>query len=75
MSKIKNTEVKIPKGLEINDKDITNSLLTTLKNMTKNYAVALTEASNDNLYKELKKQFDEISKLQRETFETLFRNG
>lgn len=75
MSKIKNTEVETPKGLELNDKDITNSVLTTLKNMTKNYAVALTEASNDHLYKALKKQFDDISKLQRETFELLFRNG
>ncbi len=75
MSKIQNTKVEVPKGIELNDKDIINLTLTTLKNFTKNYAVALTEASNDNLYKELKKQFDSISKLQREAFEIVFRNG
>ena len=52
MSKIQNTKVEVPKGIELNDKDIINLTLTTLKNFTKNYAVALTEASNDNLYKE-----------------------
>ncbi|MBR6948982.1 MAG: spore coat protein [Bacilli bacterium] len=75
MNKIENPKTEVPKGLEINDKDLTNLLLTCLKNMTKNYAVALTEASNEELYKELKKEFDAISKLQRETFELIFRNG
>lgn len=75
MSKIKNDLVPLATGPELNDKDIVNSLLTTLKNMTKNYAVALTEASNDCLYDEYKAEFDAISELQRETFEVLFRNG
>ena len=75
MSRIQNTLVEVPKGIELNDKDITNIVLTCLKNFTKNYAVALTEASNDNLYKVYKDQFDSISKLQRQAFEVLFRNG
>ena len=75
MSKIMNPQVEVPKGIELNDKDIGNLILSNLKNMTKNYAVALTEASNDLLYKALKKQFDAISKLQREAFEITFRNG
>ena len=60
---------KVEKGIEWNDKDISNALLTCLKNFTKNYAVSLTEASNDNLYNVYKRQFDELSQLQRETFE------
>ena len=75
MSKIENTKVEGPKGIEINDKDITNIVLTCLKNFSKNYVVSLTEASNDNLYNVYKKQFDELSKLQREAFEVVFRNG
>ena len=43
--------------------------------MTKNYAIALTEASNENLYKELKKLFDSTISLQRETYELMFKNG
>ena len=75
MSKIENPKVEVPTGADLNDKDIANLTLTTLKNFTKNYATALTEASNDHLYKALKKQFDEASKLQREAFLLTFRNG
>ena len=75
MAKIENPMVEVEKGNELNDKDISNILLTCLKNFTKNYAVSLTEASNDNLYNVYKKQFDSLSKLQRETFELIFRNG
>lgn len=75
MSKIKNELVPLATGVELNEKDLVNSLLTTLKGMVKSYAVALTEASNECLFKEYKKQFDTFAKLQRETFETLFRNG
>ena len=52
-----------------------NTLLSTLKEMTKNYAIALTEASNENLYKELKKLFDSTISLQRETYELMFKKG
>lgn len=75
MAKIENPMVEVEKGIELNDKDISNILLTCLKNFTKNYAVSLTEASNDDLYKVYKKQFDSLSSLQRETFELIFKNG
>lgn len=75
MAKIENTMVELEKGIELNDKDISNIILTCLKNFTKNYAVSLTEASNNNLYSVLKGQFDKLSKLQREAFELVFRNG
>ena len=62
-NQIKNPKVEVPNGLALNDKDHINSLLGTLKQMVKNYAVALTEASNEYLYEEYKKMFDEYSSL------------
>ena len=72
---ISNPKTEVPKGTSLNDKDYMNSLLGTLKEMVKNYAVALTEASNENLYKEFKTMFDEYSNLQRGVYETMFRKG
>ncbi len=62
-------------SIKFEDKDYLNNILSTLKEMSKNYAVALTEASNELLYKELKKSFDNVIKLQRETFELMYKNG
>ena len=72
---ISNPKKEVPKGTSINDKDYMNSLLATLKEMVKNYAVTLTEASNENLYNEFKTMFEEYSNLQREVYETMFRKG
>ncbi len=74
-NQIKNPKVEVPSGLTLNDKDHINSLLGTLKEMVKNYAVALTEASNEYLYEEYKKMFDEYSSLQRRVFEIMFKKG
>lgn len=74
-NQIKNPKVEVPSGLALNDKDYINSLLGTLKEMVKNYAVALTEASNEYLYEEYKKMFDEYSSLQRRVFEIMFKKG
>ena len=75
MSKISNPKVEVPTGIEINDKDIVNSLLGTVKTLVKNYATAMTEASNDLLADEYKNAFAALADLQRETFELQFRNG
>lgn len=74
-NKISNPKVEVPKGVSINDKDYMNSLLSCLKEMVKNYAIALTEASNENLYNQYKEMFDTYSNLQREVFEVMFRKG
>ncbi len=74
-NQICNPKVEVPTGLNLNDKDYINSLLSTLKEMTKNYAVALTEASNENLYHEYKNMFDAYSLLQRDVYELMFRKG
>ena len=74
-NQISNTKVEVAKGMNLNEKDYMNSLLSSLKEMVKNYAVALTEASNENLYNQFKEMFDEYANLQREVFEAMFRKG
>ena len=41
-SKICNVKVEVPEGISLNDKDYLNSLLSTLKEMEKNYVLAMT---------------------------------
>lgn len=48
---VKNTEVKVKPGKIINEKDNLNLMLTLVKEMSKNYVVALTELSNETLFK------------------------
>lgn len=73
--KIENTEVLVPSGKALNDKDYMNSLLSGLKELVKNYAVVLTEASNEILYKKYKEMFDVYADMQRCVFEAMFRRG
>lgn len=74
-NKITNPKTKTPTGIEMNDKDYLTCLLTILKEMSKNYTQAMTEASNEHLYKSYHSIFEEISTLQRETYELSFQNG
>lgn len=74
-NKISNPKTEVPTGKSFNDKDYINSLLSSLKEMIKNYATALTEASNENLYNSYKNIFDSYVSLQREVYELMFRNG
>lgn len=74
-NKISNEKVPVEGGIELNDKDYINSVLSTLKELVKNYAVSLTEASNEVLYSKYKAMFDEYSSLQREVYEVMFRFG
>ena len=73
--KIENPETKVPKGMELNERDYLTSLLTCLKDMEKNYTIALTEASCENLYNKHLDVFLNIASLQREVYELMFRNG
>ena len=74
-NKISNAKVEVPKGTEMNDKDYINSVLSSLKEMCKNYTVAMTEASNEVLYEEYFNMFNNISKLQRDVYEVMFQKG
>ncbi len=74
-NKIGNPLVEVPSGISMNDKDYMNSLLSIEKCMLKNYAVALTEASNEFLHDNYLNMFDEIDDLQRRIFNAMFRRG
>ena len=74
-NQIFNPKVEVGKGLTLNDNDYITCLLSTLKEMTKNYAVAMTEASNEVLYNIYQETFLNISLLQREVYELMFRKG
>ena len=74
-NKINNPKTSTPSGITMNDKDYITSLLTCLKEMTKNYTIAMTEASNESLHKSFHSMFNELMKLQRETYELMFRKG
>ena len=74
-NKVSNPQTKVPTGINMNDKDYLTCLLTILKEMSKNYSTAMTEASNEHLYKSYHSIFNEVSKLQREVYELMFQNG
>jgi len=74
-NQISNPKIEVSKGMTLNDKDYITCLLSTLKEMSKNYVTAMTEASNESLYNVYRHAFEEISSLQRETYEMMFRKG
>ena len=72
---IKNPKTEVSKGMSLNEKDYLPSLLTSLKNMEKNYCIAMTEASCEELYQKHLETFLNISAMQREVYELMFLNG
>lgn len=74
-NKVSNPKTEVPTGIKMNDKDYITCLLTILKDMVKNYTIAMTEASNENLYQSYNSTFQKLIELQRETFELMFRKG
>ena len=74
-NKVCNSKVEVPKGIQENDKDYLNSALSLLKEMEKNYTIALTEASNEHLFSKYEEMFNKIKNFQREVFELAFRKG
>ncbi len=74
-NKISNPKTNTPMGIELNDKDYITCLLSSLKEMTKNYATAMTEVSNESLYRSYSSTFNKITELQREVYELTFRYG
>ena len=74
-NQVSNPKKEVPKGKQLNDKDYMNSLLSSLKELVKNYATSLTEASCETLYAQYKEMFLEYSNLQRSVYELMFRKG
>ncbi len=74
-NKISNPKKEVPKGIALNEKDYITSLLTCLKDLVKNYTIAMTEASNEALYNNHKNAFLNLISFQREVYEVMFKNG
>lgn len=74
-NKISNPKTEVPKGIDLNDKDYLNDLLFCLKCMAKDFTIAKTEASNENLYNKYKEMCEKIASLQRSAYELAFQNG
>lgn len=74
-NKIGNAKLEVPVGIQLNDKDYITTFLSFLKDMEKNYVIAMTEASNESLYNKYKECFEKISQMQRKTYELMFRFG
>ena len=72
---INNPKVEVPTGISLNAQDYMTILLSYLKENAKNMTVALTEMSNEKLYKELKKVFDAVIDAQRKSYELMFYMG
>lgn len=73
--KISNSMVDVAYGIEFCDKDYMNIMLSMEKCMVKNYAVCLTEASNEFLHDNYLNMFDEVDDLQRRIFNAMFARG
>lgn len=74
-NKISNPKIEVPTGTKLNDKDYLNCCLSLLKDMEKNYVLALTEASNEILFSKIEEMFNSIKNLQREVYELAFKKG
>lgn len=74
-NQISNPKKEVSKGMNLNDKDYITKLISCLKEMEKNYVIAMTEASNENLYNRYRNVFDDLANLQREVYELMFRYG
>lgn len=74
-NQISNPKKEVPKGMALNEKDYISSLMSCLKEMERNYVIAMSEASNEALYQKYLAIFNSITTLQREVYEVMFRNG
>jgi len=72
---LKNNKTAVKKGKKMNDEDILNDILISMKHLVSSYAIALNEASNKNIYKLFNSLLNNSSKLQAELFDLSFKKG
>lgn len=72
---LKNTKVSVKKGKKLNDEDILNDVLISMKHLVSSYGIAVNEASNKNIYKLFNSLLNNSSKLQAELFDMSFKKG
>ena len=73
--KVGNPKTPIKETQEMNDKDYLNAVLELEKNMSNNYSIALSEASNNILYNEFFDMFEDTKDMAREIYDVLFQKG
>lgn len=74
-NKICNPKADVPNTNKMNDKDYITTMLSLEKAMVKDFAVVLTEASNNDLYNDYYEMFDEVINMQREIYDLMFKKG
>lgn len=74
-NQITNPKTEVDENILMNDKDYLTDMLETEKNMRVNIAIALNEASNEELYNEIYSMYEEIATSQRQLFELMFKKG
>ena len=72
---VKNPETQVPKTKEMNERDYLRDLLSTEKYLSDVLSTALSEASNETLYKDILPIYLEVKQNGREIFCLLFKNG
>jgi spore coat protein CotF len=72
---VSNPETEVPKNPEMNDSDYLNDILSTEKHYGSNYAVAMNEASNDDLYNVIGGLCKETKDMARSLFNLQFKKG
>lgn len=72
---IANQETPIEKNGNMNDCDFLNDLLSTEKNISNGYSIAINEASNEKYYQNLLNLFKETKDQARSLFNLLFAKG
>ena len=72
---LKNNKTTVKKGKKMNDEDILNDILISMKHLVSSYAIALNEASNKSIYKLFSGLLNNSSKLQAELFDMSFKKG
>ena len=74
-NEIKNPQVEVSTGINMNDRDYLTSVLELEKNMSNNYSIALNEASNDFLYEDFFVFLEDTKDAARELYNLMFQNG
>jgi len=72
---LKNNKTAVKKGKKMNDEDILNDILISMKHLVSSYGIAINEASNKNIYKLFNSLLNNSSKLQAELFDMSFKKG
>ena len=72
---LKNNKTSVKKGNKLNDEDILNDILISMKHLVSSYAIGLNEASNKKVYKLYNTVLNNSSKLQANLFDLSFKKG